>query len=371
MQHVVFAQRKLSFGGGERVMVERVAALADLPLRVSILFRKEKDKRDFEPELRRRNPRVGEILHLPGAWGCFHWLRRNRPDLLMIGNHKGVIRALPWLNRLGPRISTFVTLHEHYGRHLGKYDGIRAHVDRWIIDWDFQEAVRQRLGNQPCTLIHPLYPREIHSPISPERRREARRALGLPEEGLVVGYVGQIDARKAPHSVLKLAEGLDPAALVFAGREEEATARKLEAAIQASPLRDRVLRLGAVPATGPVLDALDAYLMASRNEGFFPIALLEAMERGVPVVVPTVGGIRTVLRDGEGGFLMEVPDDRQDVPPAVLAATAQRLRPIMDDPAAWQAQREKASALARRLQEDYDAAGRYREMLGPYLAKRS
>ena len=52
MKHVVFAHRKLSFGGGERVLLEQVAALATLPVKVSVLFRKEPGKRDLEPELR-------------------------------------------------------------------------------------------------------------------------------------------------------------------------------------------------------------------------------------------------------------------------------------------------------------------------------
>jgi len=90
VKHVVFAHRKLSFGGGERVLLEQVAALADLPVRVTVLFRKEPGKRDIEPELRERNPNVTEVIHLPGAVGAFRWLWQTRPDLLVLCNHKGV-----------------------------------------------------------------------------------------------------------------------------------------------------------------------------------------------------------------------------------------------------------------------------------------
>lgn len=371
MKHVVFAHRKLSFGGGERVLLEQVAALADLPVNVTVLFRKEPGKRDIEPELRTRNPRVGEVLHLPGAWGAFRWLRRNPPDLLVVCNHKGVQRALPWLARLGLRVPTVVTLHEHYARHLRKYRGIRTRVDRWICTYDFTAAVRRALGPAPCSVIHPLYPRPEARAATPEDRAAARRVLGLPEAGPLVGYVGQIDGRKDPVSVLRFAEALDRAlpglSLLFAGREETATAQALEAALATSPLRNRTHRLGPLKDLGPAFAALDLYVMTSRNEGFFPIALIEALERGVPVLAPTVGGIGSVMKDGEGGFLIPKPDDRRSIHPALLEAAAARLAPLMADAGGWEAQRARAHTLGTALTHGYDAAAAFREAVAPWL----
>jgi glycosyltransferase involved in cell wall biosynthesis len=369
VKHIAFAHRKLSFGGGERVLIEQVAALAELPLRVSILFSKGPDQRDIEAELRARNPHVGEVRYLPGTIQAWRWLRANRPDLLVVCNHKGLQRALPWIGR---RIPTLVTLHEHYHRHLAKYRGIRRRVDRWLITWPFQDQVRALLGDQPCSLIHPLYPRPEVAAASAQDRAAARGVLGLPGEALVVGYVGQMDGRKDPVSTLRLAEALEralgrPLHLLFAGREAPATREELDRAVAASPLRDRVHRLGPLPDVGPAFQALDLYLMTSRNEGFFPIALVEALERGVPVVAPTVGGIATVLRDGAGGFLIPKPDDRKPIPVERLQATAARVAPLLLDPVAWQGQRDQARALAQRLTVGYDAATRFREALSPWL----
>lgn len=107
--------------------------------------------------------------------------------------------------------------------------------------------------------------------------------------------------------------------------------------------------------------------MTSRNEGFFPIALIEALERGVPVLAPTVGGIGTVLRDGEGGFLIRKPDDRRSVPDPLLAAAAARLAPMLADARTWEAQRSQAHALGTSLTQDYDAAARFREAVAEWL----
>jgi glycosyltransferase involved in cell wall biosynthesis len=369
LKHVVFAHRKLSFGGGERVLVEQVAALAGLPVRVSVLFNKEPDRRDVEPELRARNPKVEAVLHLPGAFGAWRWLRSNPADLLVICNHKGVQRALPFL---GYRPPTVVTLHEHYARHLAKYRGIRKRVNAWIITWAFEEAVRNCLGDQPCFMIHPLYPRQGAAPPSPEAKAGARAALGLPVDALVVGYAGQMDRRKDPAAAIRLAGSLEralgrPLHVLLAGREDRDAAQALDAALADSPLRDRIVRTGPLPDISQAFMALDLYLMTSRNEGFFPIALLEAMERGVPVVAPTVGGISTQLQDGDGGFLIVKPDDRMPISADLLEATAARIAKVLADPAAWGEQQRKAIALASWISRDYDAAGRFREAVASWV----
>ncbi|MDP1831715.1 MAG: glycosyltransferase family 4 protein [Geothrix sp.] len=374
MKHIVFAHRKLSFGGGERVMVEEVAALAPLPgVKVTVLFRKDPDRQDLAQELRERNPQLGEILHIPGAIGAFKWLWLNRPDALVVCNHKGVQRALRALAWFGRRIPTLVRVHEHYLRHLQKYRGIRHLVDRWIIDWAFEDALRGQLGPQPCVLIHPLYPRTPRPLPEAEARRAARRSLGLPETGLLVGYVGQIDRRKDPLAVTRLATALSeslkaPLDLVFAGHESPEAAAELDAAAPALLARGiRLHRLGAQQDLDPVFTALDLYVLASRNEGFFPLTLIEAMEHGVPVVAPTVGGIGTVLKEGEGGFLIRRPDDRASVQDAPLREVAARVAPVLQDPGAWEDQRRKAHAFGVALTRDYDAAGKFREALSPWL----
>ncbi len=367
MKHVVFAHRKLSFGGGERVLIEQVAALAGLPVKVSVLFRKEPGKRDIEPELRARNPNVAEVIHLPGALGAFRWLWRARPDLLVLCNHKGVQRALPWLARLGQRLPTVLTLHEHYERHLRKYRGIRDLVDRWLCTYDFTAAVREHLSNAPCSIIHPLYPRPEAAATTPAERCAARLQLGLPEDATVVGYVGQIDARKDPLGVVRFAEGLGAVHLLFAGREDAATAASLAARLATSPLRDRTLRLGPQADLGPAFAALDLYVMTSKNEGFFPLALIEAMERGVPALAPSVGGIGTVIQDGQGAFLIPKPDDRRPIDETLLRDAASRLTPLLQDAAGWEEQRQMAHAFGTALTRGYDAAGAFREAVAPWL----
>lgn len=97
----------------------------------------------------------------------------------------------------------------------------------------------------------------------------------------------------------------------------------VEAAIDALGLRERVALLGR---RGDVPDLLaDAHLFAliSRQEGF-PLAVLEAMRAGLPVVASDVGGVREAVAHGATGFLIARGD--QD-------ALREALRRLLVEPA--------------------------------------
>jgi glycosyltransferase involved in cell wall biosynthesis len=83
-------------------------------------------------------------------------------------------------------------------------------------------------------------------------------------------------------------------------------------------LEERAAALGlsdAVTFTGEVDDRArlhelyrraDAFLLASLTEGISSAAM-EAMAAGLPTIVPDVGGMADIVRDGENGFLLRRP----------------------------------------------------------------
>ncbi len=88
-------------------------------------------------------------------------------------------------------------------------------------------------------------------------------------------------------------------------------------------IADAVRFGGVVPDVRPYLAEAAAFVLPSRYEGM-PLALLEAMAAGVPVVASAVSGVREVVRDGVDGLLVP-PDDTQ-----ALAAGIAR---VLTDPA--------------------------------------
>lgn len=363
---ISFGHHKLSYGGGERVLIEQVAALTDLPVDISILFMKDEQQRDIVPELRDRNPNIREIRFAPGKWDCLLWLARQRPDLSIANYHRGFFRAQDTLRQLGFRLPLMAGIHEHYEGQRNYHQRFARSIDAWIIDYDWRDRLQSWFPGARVHVAKPLYPRPQWPACGESPRLEARSLLGLPEEALVIGYVGRMDINKEPWTVIQVAEQLQaqtprPVHVLLVGADMETTRARLDAAVNASPLRDRIHRPGRVQDVATAYQALDLFVLASWQEGFFPLSLIEAMERGVPVLASTVGGIPTVLNSGDGGFLIHKPDDQQPIPDEAVREATERLAPELLDGPRWERQRALAVARVKRLVEGYDAATPFRE----------
>jgi glycosyltransferase involved in cell wall biosynthesis len=149
-----------------------------------------------------------------------------------------------------------------------------------------------------------------------------RGRLGVNGEGVVVGSVGCLAARKDYGTLLDAlarlhAQGLDPWLVLVGDGPERAS---LETRARELGLGDRVRFLGERPDVDRLLPAFDVFVLSSREEGI-PNALLEAMAAGRPSVATAVGGNREVLEDGSTGWI--VPPQS---PEALAGALADALR---------------------------------------------
>ena len=91
------------------------------------------------------------------------------------------------------------------------------------------------------------------------------------------------------------------AAFVIAGDGNLRTA--IEHRAYTSAIADRCRFLGHRNDIHAILNASDALVLSSRNEGL-GLTLIEAMACAVPVVATDVGGVRAVLQDGRCGLLV-------------------------------------------------------------------
>ncbi len=182
-------------------------------------------------------------------------------------------------------------------------------------------------------------------------RAAAREALGLPANAVVVGTVGRLEPTKGPDVLLEAARHVLPprphVRLLFIG---DGTLREtLESRVRTLGLAGRI-RFAGFRSDGPRLVAgLDVVVLPSRSEGV-PLALLEAMAAGRPVVATAVGGNPFAL--GDAGLL--VPPDA----PKPLAAAIAR---VLDDPAL-------AAALGARARARAEARFSERAMAAAYMA---
>lgn len=155
--------------------------------------------------------------------------------------------------------------------------------------------------------------------LPPEGRAPAtlRSDLGLGERDSLIVAVGNLYPVKGHRyliEALDLLRDRHPGAHVaLVGRGE--LHDSLEAQARVTGLADRVHLLGFRPDVGSVLAAADVFAMPSLSEGL-PLALLEAMRAGLPIVATDVGGIRAALADGEAGLVVP-PGDAQSLATAL------------------------------------------------------
>lgn len=138
----------------------------------------------------------------------------------------------------------------------------------------------------------------------------------LPHDGVVLVAVGRLNAQKGFDVLLEALQRLTGARLVIVGGGEEHDALTRQAARLG--LSGRVRITGWTERVRHFLSQGDIFVLPSRSEGF-PLAIVEAMLAGLPVVASGVGGVPESVRDGETGLLVAKDE------PERLAAALQRL----------------------------------------------
>ncbi len=140
-------------------------------------------------------------------------------------------------------------------------------------------------------------------------RNAARRTLGLNEADLVVGMVACFKPQKSPLDFIRIASGIKKgipnAKFIMAG--DGLLRKKARALIKKLDLEGKVILAGWRNDIPLILAALDIFVPTSLWEGL-PIAVLEAMAAGVPVVATDTGGIREIVENGKTGYLVGVRD---------------------------------------------------------------
>lgn len=196
-------------------------------------------------------------------------------------------------------------------------------------------------------------------------RREARLALGIPEDAAVAGWVGRLDPVKDCGTFIAsyraVSEGCAASAgvwYVVVGDGPEGAAIRTRADAAGG---GRIVLTGRRDDVGCLLQAMDVFALTSLNEGL-GMVLVEAMAAGVPVVATEVGGVPEVL--GDAGFM---------VPPGDPQALARKLARLLADEGLRKEFADRGRARAERYSIESTErvlAGLYEEVLaGAGLAR--
>jgi glycosyltransferase involved in cell wall biosynthesis len=286
------------------------------------------------------------LSFLKGLWSLWKLIREGNYDVVETFTPDSNVLGMPlaWMGRVPVRMAT----------HHGAIEGLprwREKLHTWLINHNLanilvtvSERTRQNALQEGIRADHVVVIQNGIAPVSVEgvNRLDVRKEAGVGENDLFLLSVGRLVHQKA-HEILVAAM---PSVLkqfphTKVGICGDGFLRpQLDAQIKSLGLEKSVMLLGRFDHVTKFLAAADIFILPSRWEGL-PIALLEAMSVGLPVIATRVEGVDEVVADREHGLLVPVED---------VAALSDAILQLLQDP---QARRKMGMAAKQRLLEAY------------------
>jgi L-malate glycosyltransferase len=265
-------------------------------------------------------------LRRPLDWRCLtgmvDLLRRHKVDVVHSHEFTMAVYGTAAARWLG--IPHIITMHgsqyvtSKWRRQVLLRWAFRSSAATVAVSLDTKRHLAKELGIPESTLHVVLN----GVPTRPGDRTRVRAELGAAPDDVVLLAVGSLVPRKG-HAVLieslaTIGAGAWRLAIAGGGAERE----NLENLAHDRGLSSHVRILGHREDVPDLLAASDVFVMPSLWEGL-PLALLEAMLAGKPVIASRTSGIPEAVSDGADGLL---------VPPGDVAALAGVLKTVLSDP---------------------------------------
>lgn len=352
--HVVHVVQSFQTGGLER-MVETIVRLS-LNQSVQSTVIAYESNGPMREAFERAGARAVFLRKGPGIDAAFareltHAVAAARPDVVHSHHVGPFFYSAPAARWAGSG-------HVHTEHSVEAYDAPRrrmigrlmpsfAHV--FAVSREVAEARRALFGGETPVIDNGVA--EVPA-VTPEERARVRAATGLPAHAFLIGVVARLAPEKDHITLLRAVRTLHahnlPAHLVIVG--DGPVRGELEAAAREMGLQSHAHFLGMRSDAATLNAAFDVAALTSLREGQ-PLALLEAMARGVPVVATGVGGVPELLADG-AGTIVPIRDEQ---------ATSAALYPMLLDPVL----RARAAAAGRARIRRHHSAG---AMVNAYTA---
>ena len=336
------AQPGTGDGGGMNVYVRELSsALARLGHDVDVYTRRDnplvRDVEFVEPGFRVHHVTAGPARSL-GREELTEYVGEYTDSLKALFRRSGApdaIHANYWLSGLAghrlkhelniPLVMTFHTLERVKADTFEAESDDRAFQEAAIVtcadavlaSCDVEAAQFIQLYNADPERVHVVPLGVEHAFFAPGYRPQARRALGLAQDATLLLFVGRLQALKgadlALETLIELRGRGRIARLAIvggpSGPDGKATLRDLHRRVEEAGVIDQVMFVA--PQSHRLLSswmrAADVTLVPSRAESFGLVAL-ESSACGTPVVASDVGGLTSLIDEGETGYLVDERD---------------------------------------------------------------
>lgn len=343
---IVLLGTQMAVGGAQKLLLEQALWFQSRGHKVTVLFFYDRDSLHekwmqtypFEIQnLEAFDKKAGGLLSLPkllsGLLKLWRTLKREKFDAIVTFTHDSNLLGLPlaWLAGIPARIGT------HLGeiRGMSKWrDGLHTFlVNRGVIQTLVASSARTKksaieAGVNP-ERITTIYNAIMPFDVSHIDRDAVREKIGLKKDDVFFLAVGRLVYEKGHEflveamSLVAKEDSRAVAGICGAGQLQN----QLQAQIEALGLQDKVKLLGQWDSIPEILAAVDVFVLPSRWEGL-PMALLEGMMAGLPVIATRVEGVDEVVQPGEHGLLvpLESPAELAQAILQLLGSPADRQR---------------------------------------------
>jgi len=265
----------------------------------------------------RREPLARMLL----SWWQWRW----KPDLLHIqGYTKTLLFAIEWAHAKG--IPVVYEEHQTPDAQFNWWQGFQQTINKAEIVVAVSETSAQALRTvcgvtQPIVVRNPLLP----DPLATGWQRQAQ--VHQPNAPVRITTVARLSVAKGLNYLLdaiKVVKQQHPTTEFRVYGEGDLHQDLLNYAAQLG-LDGQAIFVGPFTSRDELADimaATDIFVMSSILEGQ-PLAMVEAMAYGCPIVTTAVGGIPELIQSGTNGLLCQPKD------PACLAAN---IRALIEDP---------------------------------------
>ena len=243
-------------------------------------------------------------------------LREFRPEVIHAHQYRPYVYAV--LGKLFAPSAARVLFTQHGRRYPEVRSTTRCLLNKFLLCFTSGVTAVSEFTAQSLTAYEGISADRISVirnglfPISQDiRRHDFFTECSIPAESQIVGYIGSFRRVKNPQLLLdaftSVAQHNYRAHLVCIGdgplRDEiAATTRNLA-------LEHRVHLLGVRSPAASYLQSFDVFVLPSLSEGC-PLALLEAMGQGIPVIVTDSGGLTEIVTQLETGQVVPVGDEQ-------------------------------------------------------------
>jgi glycosyltransferase involved in cell wall biosynthesis len=228
-------------------------------------------------------------------------------------------RTLP-RRRRPAMVSTEHNVWERYATVTRWVNAVTCRLDdhRWAVSERVAASCGAHAADRTSVLVHGVVHEDLE--VAPETRQRVRDELGLDPAAVTVVTVANLREQKDYPNLLQAAQQVlaDNPDVVFLAAGQGPLEDMVKALHRDLRLGDRFRLLGYRADVPGLLAAGDVFVLASKYEGY-PLAVMEALSLGLPVVSTNVGGVPDTVVDGVQGLL--VPPGR----PELLAAALTRL----------------------------------------------